>query len=145
MTEQAHTPGDWHTHEGFYDAGERPCITIHAKYEREGEFHHHVIADVYQLTCIRGGYLIDEATMKANAAFIASAPRLKRDRDRLLTALRDMLHHFCGSGEQTQSDAEVMAEAQAVIAAAEHGPKGWEHVLRRVDTAIADAERGSHD
>ena len=53
---------------------------------------------------------------------IATTRRLTIAAPGLLAACKALLHHFCGSGERTQSDSEVMAQAQDAIAAAEPTP-----------------------
>ena len=52
----------------------------------------------------------------ANAAFII---RACNSHDKLLEACKALLHHFCGAGERTHTDASVMVLAQAAIAEAE--------------------------
>ncbi len=98
MTEQSkHTPGTW-TANGQFINGPNG-VTIAMTF-REGGSH------------CQPEHRISYEEELANAHLIVSAPKL-------LKALRDMLHHFCGCGEQTQTDAEVMREAREAIAQTE--------------------------
>jgi len=99
-----HTPEPWWDESG----------TAHAKAAHWTPEHHACVHPIY------AGNGTSDDVYRACECVNACAGINPAAVPKMVEALRELLHHFCGGGERRMSDAEVMEMARAALALAEN-------------------------